>query len=268
MNQDLRIAWAASFLLHLLLLLFALVSTLPDIIRRSEFLELQWGTIASTPSEEVRQVPSTQQPPVSQPPRSTPTPVVTKSKGPAPAATTRDITLPERRLRDMSDDVLAVPPQGEKLETSTGGGIPGLPERSTPEDTRDPLSLREGGTTPGDKALPSASGAGEGTRGPGSGTVGSDVGFSVQWVGGGSRKRVSGRLPEYPEGVNVRAEVLIRAVVAPDGSVLSVTPLRKANRSLEEAAMAELRLWKFEALRSNVEQVNQDCLVTFVFTLR
>ena len=267
MNQDLRISWATSLLLHLLLLLFALFTTLPEIIRKSEFVELQWGTIASEPSEEIRTVSSTQ-PPVSQPARVTPAPVVAESKGQVATTTKREMNLPERRLPDMSDDVLSVPPQGEKLETTAGGGIPGVRERAPQESLQDPTSIRAGGVSPGEKALPAATGAGQGTQGPGSGTVGSDVGYSVQWTGGGTRKRVTGRLPDYPEGTNVRAQVQIRAVVAPNGSVLSVTPLQKANSRLEEAAMAELRLWQFEALRSNVSQINQDCVVTFVFTLR
>jgi len=267
MTQDLRIGWATSILLHFLLLLFALVTYLPEIVRTNDFLELQWGTIAAEPSEEVKTVASAQ-PPVSQPPRTTPTPVVTRSTGPAATTTKRDIELPERRMPDMTDDVLSVPQQGEKLEATTGGGLPGIPERSPAENVQDPLTLRAGGTTTGEKALPSATGAGQGARGPGEGAAGADVGYSVQWIGDGTRKRVSGRLPVYPEGTNVRAQVQIRAVVAPNGSVISVTPTQKANRNLEEAAMSELRLWRFEALRSNVSQVNQDCVVTFIFTLR
>ncbi len=268
MSQDLRIGWAASILLHLLLLLLALVSALPEIIRQSDFLEVQWGTIAATPAAEVRQIPATQPPPVSRPPRTASSPAVTPAKGPAPTTTKRNITLPERRLPDMTDDVLGVTPRGEKLETGSGGGIPGLPDRAAVESDQDPLALRAGGTGIGEKALPSATGSGMGTEGPGAGTVGSDAGYSLQWLGGGTRKRVSGRLPDYPEGTNVRAQVQIRAVVAPDGKVLTVAPMQKADRRLEEAAMAELRLWRFEALRSNMPQVNQDCLVTFIFTLK
>ncbi len=267
MSQDLRIGWAGSILLHLLLLLIALLSYLPEIVRNTDFVELQWGTIASEPTPEVRHQESTA-PPVAQPARATPTPVRTEPERAQPARAERTVELPERRMPDLTDEVLAVPQRGDKLEAASGAALQGIPDRSQQERTQEPLALRPGGTAPGEKALPSASGAGEGTQGPGTGTVGSDVGYSVQWVGGGLRKRVSGRLPDYPEGTNVRAQVLIRAIVAPDGSVLSVTPVQKANRQLEEAAMSELRIWRFEPLRSHVPQVNQDCMVTFLFTVR
>jgi hypothetical protein len=68
------------------------------------------------------------------------------------------------------------------------------------------------------------------------------VGFDVQWTGGGSRKKLSGDLPKYPEGINVAAQVRIRGWVLPNGSVRAVQPVQKANTALEEAAMKELKL--------------------------
>jgi outer membrane biosynthesis protein TonB len=266
-NQDLRIGWASSFTLHLLILLLAMVARIPEITRTSDFIEMQWGTISTEPAEIVNSAPLSK-PPVSQPVRTTPTPQPVPTEGQEVSTAKRDIALPERRLPDLTDEVLSVQPQGEKLEASAGGGLPGLPERSAPDASIDPRIRRPGGNSAGERAMPTTSGSGEGTEGSGTGKVGSDAGYSVQWVGGGTRKRVSGRLPKYPEGTQIRAQVQIRAVVAPDGSVSTVTPIVKADRALEEAAMAELRLWKFEALRSNVPQRDQDCLVTFLFTLR
>lgn len=97
---------------------------------------------------------------------------------------------------------------------------------------------------------------------------GGSFGYSMSWLQGGMRRKLSGALPEYPGGVNVEAQVGILAVVTPDGSVKSVQPAQKANSRLESAAMKELRYWKFEPLRSSSPQIDQTCIVTFNFKLK
>ena len=97
---------------------------------------------------------------------------------------------------------------------------------------------------------------------------GGSFGFSMSWLQGGMRRKLSGALPEYPAGVNIEAQVGIRAVVSPNGSVKSVQPVQKANSKLEQAAMKELRFWKFEPLRSSAPQIDQTCVVTFNFKLK
>ena len=107
---------------------------------------------------------------------------------------------------------------------------------------------------------------------PGSGSLGGDVArgvaFSIQWMGGGTRKRVTGDLPEYPTGTNVEAQIKIQAVVQPDGSIKTVQPVQKANTRLEDAAMRAVRQWKFEPLRSGQSQLDQNCVITFLFELK
>jgi hypothetical protein len=101
----------------------------------------------------------------------------------------------------------------------------------------------------------------------GSGSGAAD-GFSMSWLRGGTRRKLSGALPKYPAGVNVEAQISILTVVAPDGSIKSVQPAQKANTQLEDAAMKELRYWKFEPLRSSAPQIDQTCVVTFNFKLK
>ncbi|HEY6951395.1 MAG TPA: energy transducer TonB, partial [Bacteroidota bacterium] len=98
--------------------------------------------------------------------------------------------------------------------------------------------------------------------------LGGSFGYSMNWLQGGTRRKLSGALPKYPRGVNVEAQISILAVVSPDGSIKSVQPAQKANTQLENAAMKELRYWKFEPLRASTPQVDQSCLVTFVFKLK
>lgn len=117
---------------------------------------------------------------------------------------------------------------------------------------------------------------GEGDNGGGQGGdadkfgsgMGEGYGYSMSWLRGGTRRKISGALPKYPPGVNVEAQIGILAVVTPDGSIKSVQPVRKANTQLENAAMKELRYWKFEPLRSSAPQIDQTCIVTFNFKLR
>jgi hypothetical protein len=117
---------------------------------------------------------------------------------------------------------------------------------------------------------------GEGNNGGGQGGdadrfgggSGDSFGYSMNWLRGGTRRRLSGDLPKYPPGVNVEAQVSILAVVSPEGTIKSVQPAQKANTQLENAAMKELRFWKFEALRSSVQQIDQTCIVTFNFKLK
>jgi hypothetical protein len=97
---------------------------------------------------------------------------------------------------------------------------------------------------------------------------GDAFGYSLSWLRGGTRRKLSGALPQYPAGVNVEANIGILAVVAPDGSIKSVQPAQKADSRLENAAMKELRYWKFERLRSSAPQIDQTCVVTFVFKLK
>jgi hypothetical protein len=117
---------------------------------------------------------------------------------------------------------------------------------------------------------------GEGNNGGGQGGdedrfgsgSGDSFGYSMSWLRGGTRRKLSGALPKYPAGVNVEAQISILAVVSPEGSIKSVQPAQKANTQLENAAMKELRYWKFEPLRSSAPQIDQSCVVTFNFKLK
>jgi TonB family protein len=119
-----------------------------------------------------------------------------------------------------------------------------------------------GSSKPSAGTTPYGFGSGEGGDGDGSGV------FSMQWLHGMTRRKLSGELPKYPQGATVSAQVRILTVVFPDGTVRSVQPEQKANRFLEEAAMKAVRFWKFEPLGSSFPQVEQSCIITFSFKLK
>jgi TonB family protein len=265
MTAELRIGWTASIVLHVLLLLLAFLYVLPAVTPRTEFIELEWGNLPSAPAV------ATPAPAPSAPATTVRrAPVVTK-RPPTAAPAQRSLPLPERHLPDLTEDAIAVPRRTDKIDLPGPETTPERTDRAS-ADRQDPIGSRElpipGRTTDRPGMMPSGSGIGEGVSRPGSGGAGSGVGFDVQWTGGGSRKKLSGEIPKYPERTNVAAQVRIRAWVLPNGSVRAVQPVQKANTALEDAAMKELKLWRFEPLPPSMPQVEQDCVVTFLFRLR
>jgi hypothetical protein len=150
---------------------------------------------------------------------------------------------------------------GESREPWRRGGIPVPGKTGEPPSGVDPSGV-------GSSSKPSAEGTpyglGYGSNGDGEG----DGGFSMRWLQGRTRRKISGELPKYPPGTNVSAQVKILTMVIPDGSVKSVQPVQKANRLLEEAAMKAVQYWKFESLGSSLSQVEQSCVITFYFKLK
>jgi hypothetical protein len=194
-------------------------------------------------------------------------------KGDLPSAPGANKMDPAKFLADNSnDDAL----QSDELNAAGGGA------NSNDKFPGGKLLASRDGTLPGGN-VHSGVGAnvrniigGEGDNGGGQGGDderlgggdGGTFGYSMSWLDGGVRRKISGALPKYPSGVNVEAQIDILAVVAPDGSVKSVQPAQKGNSKLENAAMRELRYWKFEPLRFSVPQIDQTCVVTFNFKLR
>jgi TonB family protein len=113
----------------------------------------------------------------------------------------------------------------------------------------------------------SGPGSGGGTGGGSGGGIGNGTGYSINWGGNGSRRLLSGRLPQYPENTDKEMRVTLEFSVLPDGSVSSIVPVLKADESLEHAAILGLETWRFEPLSALVEQKVQTGRVTFNFKL-
>ncbi len=254
-REDIQ-GWAGSILLHILLAIIFLIWHVENITTEPEFLEVTWGAIV----------------PVVKP--AVPQPAASSSSGATVTQTnpaSKNLDLPERRFLVENEDLLALNPQ-KKLEAE---------DHNPATHTR----ISEGGgsekergfaatTGERDRSLnPNSGGEAMNVGGPGiAGSSGSDisnaVSYSMTWSDGGTRKKISGNLPTYPEGANVEAQIKIQAVVQPDGGVKIVKPAQKGNTRLEEAALKEVRLWKFERLRASDPQREQTCLITFNFKLR
>lgn len=150
---------------------------------------------------------------------------------------------------------------GESREPWRKGGNPVPGKTGEPPSGVDPSGI-------GSSSKPSAEGTPYGLGYGGDGDGEGDGGFSMRWLQGMTRRKISGELPKYPPGTNVSAQVKILTIVLPDGTVKSVQPAQKANRLLEEAAMKAVRYWKFESLGSSLSQVDQSCVITFYFKLK
>jgi len=264
-SPELRSGWIGSLLLHLLALLVLLFSRIPTVARIPEFVEISWGgapvTVQSAPSSQ----PSFAQPAVAgarpfiPAPRTRP---VTRSASP--------VALPERHSLDLGSDQLTVP-RAEKLASAD---VPKSPPKAAPaafEAGRITGPGFEGRL--GEKDQPTASSASRNISGNGLGgtpgsNAGSGVGYSIEWTVGGTRRLLSGDIPKYPEGTNIEAQIKIQTVVLPNGRVKSLQPAQRANLQLENAAIKELRLWLFEPLPPTAPQVEQTCVVSFLFRLR
>lgn len=91
---------------------------------------------------------------------------------------------------------------------------------------------------------------------------------SIQWIGGGRRKKAAGVLPAFPPGVSTDAQIKVEAVVAPDGRVRSVRPGQKGNAKCEGAAIRAVQRWRFDRLPRGVPQRDQRCVVSFTFNVK
>lgn len=118
--------------------------------------------------------------------------------------------------------------------------------------------VRHGGQGPG-----SAGGAGGG----GGGGIGARQGYAIDWGGTGSRRLLSGRIPQYPKGTDKQMAVVLRFSVLPDGSVDAILPTRRTDELLERAAILALQTWRFDPLPAAVAQKSQSGKVTFNFKL-
>jgi len=118
--------------------------------------------------------------------------------------------------------------------------------------------VRHGGQGPG-----SGGGAGGGSGGG----IGARQGYSIDWGGTGSRRLLSGRLPQYPDGTDKQMAVILKFAVRPDGSVDQILPSRRVDELLERAAISALRTWRFDPLPVQVAQSSQLGKVTFNFKL-
>lgn len=91
--------------------------------------------------------------------------------------------------------------------------------------------------------------------------------FNISWEGP-KRTKTSGALPRFPEGLNRAATVQLAVIVAPDGTVISVTIQTKGIPELDRISVDAVRTWRFSPLDVAITQQNQKGIVTFKYRLK
>ena len=173
-----------------------------------------------------------------------------------------DDTSPLLRLPDSDRIITATPPRLEKPDLTEKifvspsrrvdltAVLPDKRERAPVE----PIPLNDAVLTePREDAL--------------SGQLAGEEMFTIKWEGP-ARIKTSGRLPEFPPGINKAATVRLEIVVAPDGSVVSAKPVTKGLPGLETVSIDALRTWRFNRLDRALVQSNQKGEITFRFVLK
>ncbi len=92
--------------------------------------------------------------------------------------------------------------------------------------------------------------------------------FSIDFLGKRVRAIYSYTLPDYPSGVEKEADIVLKIIIAPDGTISRVFPLIKADSKLEIAAINAVKNWRFEALPKEMPQIEQEAVVVFPYRLR
>ncbi len=255
-KREFQTGWILSILFHITIALLLFFTSFRQYIPEPQYVEMTWGDIRSTQAP-IRQIPSQQ--------------TAAKEEVQRDDQTDNSVALPSRQFLDIPDDVISM----RQNKKSVSADAPSNTDRSGKISAREQrnnvvssgLGTRENitGKSSSTSTIQAATPFGSGNE---AGGLGSNVAFAVQWSGGGNRKLLSGDMPVYPPGVNISAQIKLVAKVQPDGTVRTVAPAQKGDTRLENAAMSKVKLWKFEPLLSAQMQVEQDCSITFNFTLQ
>ncbi|MCK9410029.1 MAG: hypothetical protein WCX28_03540 [Bacteriovoracaceae bacterium] len=255
-KRELQTGWIASILLHISVAVMLLFSTFKQYIPEPQFVEMTWGDITSL-NAPIPDIPSQQN-------------AVREEFQQADEAD-NSIALPSRNYLELPDEVISIK-QNKKTISAEAPSTTGRSGKISAEErqvsvissglgTKENVVGKSSGTSNTQLAMP----FGAGERGGG---LGNNVGYVFEWAGGGNRKLLSGDVPAYPPGVNVSAQIKLKVRVSPNGSIRSIAPTQKGDTRLENTAINKVKLWKFEPLSASQTQAEQECFITFNFTLK
>ncbi len=246
-HRDTRIGWTASVGLHLLLMLGFLVWKMQIAPFILDFTPMTFAPLADV-----------------------------RSFGPSARAALESgspmVELPRRPMLDETSPLLQLPDRARPLIEAI---IPHeRPEAVTPDPTQItrrmllPSSSKLSGERPSTSPIAVNDDwlAGERSQAV-SGKLGGDDMFTISWEGP-SRVKLSGTPPEFPKGVDRASLVKLTFDVAPDGSVVFISPATKGVPELEKVSIDALRSWRFNRLDPALSQMNQRGEITFVFRLK
>jgi TonB family protein len=255
-KREWQTGWIASVFIHIAIAVMLFFSTFTQYIPEPQFVEMTWGDINSL-NAPIPDIPSQQ----------------TAAREEVQEADQSDnsVALPSRNYLELPDEVISIKQNRQTLSAeapmvSGRSGKISAEERQTTVlssglGTKENMTGKSSGTSNTQAATPYGAGNREGG-------LGSTIAYALQWAGGGNRKLLSGDVPAYPPGVNISAQIKLLVRVEPNGTVRSVTPAQKGDTRLENAAISKVKLWRFEPLLGSQTQAEQNCTITFNFTLQ
>lgn len=256
-SPELKQAWFGSILFHIIVAVALFFTNTAGSLPEPQFVELTWGASASALAE----IPKT----------SIETGVPVQASEQPPASSDNSVALPTRTNITSPEEAINIPAT-KKLDVNEGPSSVSALNKNSAADNREPVSSSAVSGSKDTIAGRGAFRAADVSAPIGYGSVGNSIGdnvsYSVQWTGGGNRELLKGDLPKYPAGVNLNAQIKLRVVVQPRGTIKSVQPLRKGDTRLENAAIKEVRLWRFESLQSAEPALDQVCTITFNFKVK
>lgn len=254
-SPELKKAWLGSILFHVLVAVALFFTNTAGSLPEPQFVELTWGASVSTPAE------------FSTTAIETGTPV----QASLPASSDNSVALPIRTNITSPEEAIDLAAT-KKLEANEGPSSASTLNKNPVTDNREPVSTSAVAGSKDTIAGKSSFRTADVSAPIGSGSVASSIGenvsYAIQWTGGGNRGLLKGDLPKYPPGVNLNAQIKLRVVVQPRGTIKLVQPLRKGDTRLENAAIKEVRLWRFESLQSAQPALDQVCTITFNFKVK
>lgn len=226
-------------------LLFALVQCAPSTAPPEELAEITWGGGGGgAPGVDAPEGPSMRGEPAA-------------TAAPSPSQSVKEPPVKAPVSRSTSPEKIAVP-RPEETKPSTPTSATGASDRTKPsESSGGSGTAGQDASGTGDKPASGAGGPGVG-RGSGGG-----VGLGIN--GMGSRGWIVRPSARYPSGTNASATIVLKFTVMPDGSVTGITPIKRGDPALLNAAMAGLRRARARALPEEGPQTPQSATITYTF---
>ena len=256
-SKELRQAWVGSILFHIIVAVILFFTSTAGSLPEVQFVEMTWGASSASLA-------------------TVPTPAI-ETGAPAPGSTQppagadNTVDLPVRSNIASPEEVLNIPAT-KKTDVNEGPSSAPARMKTSTADTREPSVAATKLGSKEDLVGKTSAPASQVSAPAGSGTIGSslgeDVSYAIQWSGGGERQLLKGDLPKYPAGVNLNAQIRLRVVVQPRGTIKAAQPLQKGDTRLENAALKEVRSWRFESLQQGQPALGQVCTITFNFKLK
>ncbi len=163
-----------------------------------------------------------------------------------------------------------------RAASATPDRVPTPDTKSSTPSAPTTAPSRENSTAPSNGSNASDGRTADGTSGPmgdrpdGTGTkpAGGSGGASVGSATGlGTRGWAARPRPAYPSGANVEGTVVLRFTVMPNGDIVNVSAVKRADPALVSSAIAALRRSRFRPLPDDVPQVSVTGTIPMYFRL-